>query len=157
MGNRVWRQKKPSPTHVAVQASTSRPWPSSSSRVATAAGEELFNIGADEGQGAHPRRRRRPRKRSASARDHREIRSEPGPDTANTGHDLVLLAPAAPAPRAYAPCILDWTGQMTRAEDDLLHVVVVSVISDRPMVSGDEIAALIAPWLDVEAASLVLH
>jgi hypothetical protein len=46
---------------------------------------------------------------------------------------------------------------MTRAEDDLLHVVVVSVISDRPMVSGDEIAALIAPWLDVEAASLVLH
>jgi hypothetical protein len=46
---------------------------------------------------------------------------------------------------------------MTRAEDDLANAVVISVISDRPAVDPQEIAALIAPRLDVETASLVLR
>jgi hypothetical protein len=46
---------------------------------------------------------------------------------------------------------------MTRAEDDLANAVVVSVISDRPAVDPQEIAALVVPRLDVEPASLVLR
>jgi hypothetical protein len=46
---------------------------------------------------------------------------------------------------------------MTRAEEDLRQAVVVSVITDKPSVPTDEIAALIAPWLEMEATSLVLR
>jgi hypothetical protein len=47
-------------------------------------------------------------------------------------------------------------GQMVRVED-LRRAVMDTVISDRPMVPVDEIVALIAPWLEMEATSLVLR
>jgi hypothetical protein len=46
---------------------------------------------------------------------------------------------------------------MTRAEDDLLNAVVVTVISDRQMVVEGEVVKLIAPRLEVKAAALVLR
>jgi hypothetical protein len=45
---------------------------------------------------------------------------------------------------------------MARAED-LFKEVVVSIVSDRPSVPGDEITELVAPWLEEELTSLVLH
>jgi hypothetical protein len=56
-----------------------------------------------------------------------------------------------------SPVILDWSDQMTRAEDDLLNAVVVTVISDRQMVVEGEVVKLIAPRLEVKAAALVLR
>lgn len=46
---------------------------------------------------------------------------------------------------------------MTRAEEDLLNAVVVTVISDLALVRADEIVTLIAPRLDVEEDSLTLR
>lgn len=46
---------------------------------------------------------------------------------------------------------------MTRAEEDLLNAVVVTVISDLTLVRADEIVKLIAPLLDVEEDSLTLR
>jgi hypothetical protein len=62
-----------------------------------------------------------------------------------------------PGFQANVPCMLDWTDNLTRAEEDLSKEVVVSVISDRPDVAGDEITSLIVPHLNVAASVLVLR
>jgi hypothetical protein len=59
--------------------------------------------------------------------------------------------------QAPSPCILDWSERMTRAEEDLSTVVVITVINDRLLVPAEEIVALLAPRLEVEAESLVLR
>jgi hypothetical protein len=46
---------------------------------------------------------------------------------------------------------------MTRAEEDLSTAVVITVINDRLLVPAEEIVALLAPRLEVEAESLVLR
>jgi hypothetical protein len=72
--------------------------------------------------------------------------------------DLVKK-PAGPASPAEddKPCILRWTQQMTRAEDDLQKAVVITVISDRERVPIEEIAELIAPRLELEERSLIIR
>jgi hypothetical protein len=55
------------------------------------------------------------------------------------------------------PCILRWTQQMTRAEDDLQKTVVITVISDRERIPVEEIAELIAPRLELEDRSLIIR
>jgi hypothetical protein len=121
---------------------------------AAATGVVALNPNAVLGQGvASERRCRRPRKRRASARGQRDLLLE---HVWRTDSDQDSQPPASRV-HASIPCCLDWTNQMTRAEDDLANAVVVSVISDRPAVDPQEIAALIAPRLDVETASLVLR
>ncbi|AQK46947.1 hypothetical protein ZEAMMB73_Zm00001d026524 [Zea mays] len=49
------------------------------------------------------------------------------------------------------PCILRWTQQMTRAEDDLQKAVVITVISDR------EKGAVLPTLLDIELQGIPIH
>jgi hypothetical protein len=58
-------------------------------------------------------------------------------------------------PAAHVPCILDWSGRMIRAEEDLRQAVMVTVISDRPVVLAKEVVTLIATWLEVEPVSMI--
>lgn len=55
------------------------------------------------------------------------------------------------------PCIIDWSDQVAKAEEDLANAVVVSVISDGPLAAVEEVAALVAARIDVVASSLVLR
>jgi hypothetical protein len=119
-------------------------------RAATAAGE----VGPSNGARLDNclKCRRRPQKRKASARGHVDDSLEPRPKA-----DCVC-APPSPLPgHSSAPCVLDWTWQMMRAEEDLFRAVVVSVISDCSSMPGDEITELVAPWLEEEPTSLVLR
>lgn len=43
------------------------------------------------------------------------------------------------------------------AEEDLLKAVVITVISDRELVESEEVAALLAPRVEMVAESLVLR
>ena len=63
------------------------------------------------------------------------------------------------APEATRPfsCIIDWSDRIARAEDDLAHAVIVTVIGSNPLVSADEVAVVISSRLDLDAASLVLR
>ena len=55
------------------------------------------------------------------------------------------------------PCIIDWTEQVARAEEDLANAVTVSVIGNEPLAAVEEVAAVIADRIDVVASSLVLR
>jgi hypothetical protein len=55
------------------------------------------------------------------------------------------------------PCIVGWSNQVVRAEEDLAYAVVVSVITDGPLDPVEDVAALIAATIDVAASSLVLR
>jgi hypothetical protein len=44
---------------------------------------------------------------------------------------------------------------MMRAEENLSTAVVISIISNRPSVQGEEITGLVALWLEEEPSSLV--
>jgi hypothetical protein len=140
---KVWRRITPTPglPHVPlVKAATT--------------GDEVLSTVAETGQAeGRSRRRRRPRKQRASNKEGQEQSPE-----------LVLNAPnmtGSPGchddDQASFPCIWDWNDRMTRAEDDLCTAVMITVISDRLTVQAEEIAALIAPRLEVEADSLVLR
>jgi hypothetical protein len=67
-----------------------------------------------------------------------------------------VVSPLHSAPQGPFPCILDWSAQMTRAED-LLNAVVITVIRDRLAVEANKVAALVAPSLEVEMSSLPLR
>lgn len=45
---------------------------------------------------------------------------------------------------------------MSSTEEELQKAVVISVISDRSSVPGEEVAALLSPWLEVEEGSVSL-
>jgi hypothetical protein len=75
-------------------------------------------------------------------------------------HRLERTTQVSPSPGAavhsVSPCILGWSHAMSSAEEDLKKAVVISVISERSSVPGEEVAALLAPWLEVEEGSLSL-
>jgi hypothetical protein len=157
---KVWRPKGQNYSSTTLAAPmiwtayTSRPRPSYLLKAATAAGEVMPDSVAEPGQDGA--RSRRARKRRASARerlDHSTDSGSPAPGA------ISALGSSVPRPSVHSapPCVLDWTAQMSRAEDDLLKGVVVTVISDRSMVLAEEIAALIAPRLGVEVNSFVLR
>ncbi|XP_066398372.1 uncharacterized protein [Miscanthus floridulus] len=55
------------------------------------------------------------------------------------------------------PCIIDWSDQVARAEEDLARAVLVSVIGDEPLAAVEVVAAVIAARIDMVASSLVLR
>jgi hypothetical protein len=134
-----------------VEADATRPQPSPSLGAAAATGGVSPGTSAEVGQ--EVRSRCRPLKRRASARAHDDGQPEPAPDATRDQASFVSVSDLA----GLAPCIIDWSGRMTRAEEDLHRAVMVSVISDRPVVLAKEVAALIATWLEVEPASMILQ
>ena len=133
---------------------TTPPQRSSPAGVAGGAGASQNNLeiqardqGAPEGRS---RRRRRPRYRR------RSVQGTPDPAPAS---DTLPAASSSMAPPAEdpAPCIIDWSEQVARAEADLAHAVTVTVIDDEPLAAVEDVAAVIAPRIAVEASSLVLR
>jgi hypothetical protein len=93
------------------------------------------------------RRRRRPRYR----RGHGDGQSDPA---------MVVVQQPEPASEPARgdvppPCIIDWSDQVASGEEDLANAVMVSVISDEPLVSAGEVAVVLAARIDVAASSLV--
>jgi hypothetical protein len=110
------------------------------------AGLSAMDRGGMEGRS---RRRRRPRYR----RGHGDGQSDPA---------VVVVQQPGPAQVPVRgdvppPCIIDWSDQVASGEEDLANVVMVSVISDAPLVSAGEVAAVLAAMIDVAASSLVLR
>ena len=69
-----------------------------------------------------------------------------------------VAAPMNPAAsEQHFPCIINWTDAIARAEDDLAHAVIVTVIGDQPLAEANMVEAAIAARLDVAAGSLVLR
>jgi hypothetical protein len=147
---KVRRPMKPVLIPGATVPLTSRSRPPFPQRAAAAAGE----VGPSSRVGLvnYSKRRRRPQKRKASARGCADGSLEPRPEA-----DCDCAPPSPPPGHSFStPCVLDWIGQIARAED-LFREVVVSIVSDRPSVPGNEIAELVVPWLEEEPTSLVLH
>jgi len=48
-----------------------------------------------------------------------------------------MAAPLSFGTQAVERCVLDWSGDMTRAEDSLWHAFFISVISDGPAISKE--------------------
>ena len=61
------------------------------------------------------------------------------------------------APKMPPPCIISWSDQVARVEEDLVRAVVVIVIGSAPLTPANAVAAAIATRMDVKAASLVLR
>lgn len=59
-----------------------------------------------------------------------------------------------PAPEQPLPCIINWTNHIARAEEDLTHAVIVTVIGDEPLAEASMVLAAIAARLDVAVNSL---
>jgi hypothetical protein len=99
------------------------------------------------------RRRRRPRRRQ---RPNQGLDGSPPA----AGRLLEVVSTATPDAALEAtrplPCIIDWSDRIARAEEDLAHAVIVTVIRSNPLARADEVAAVIASRLELEAASLVL-
>jgi hypothetical protein len=118
------------------------------------AGTTAPSSGAGLGKdSANSRRRRWPRKRRTSAREHRDL---PLNSVPSVGQVQASPMSSSFSPSSF-PCILDWSIQLTRAEEDLTNAVVITVISDRSDVTTTDVVALIVPQLDVEVASLALR
>jgi hypothetical protein len=113
------------------------------------------DTGADVGQEVCSRRGSRLYKRRASTHARARDGGQPEP-VLDTTHDQASSVPVYD-PAAPAPCILDWSGRMIRAEEDLRQAVMVTIISDRPVVLAKEVVALITTWLEVEPASTILQ
>jgi hypothetical protein len=150
---KVWRPKLQATMEMKSVLATGTSSTLLSGSGAVAAGEIVPSIGVNfERDSTHSRRQRRPRKRQGSARGHQNGSMDPVPvDSSELG---------SPLPRSGQldlPVILDWSDQMSQAKDDLLNAVVDTVISDRHTVAEGEDADLIAPRLEVEAATLVLR
>jgi hypothetical protein len=126
----------------------SRPWPPSPWTAATTAGEVVLGTSAGADQEDRSRRRRRPRKRKASARNS-QARGRFAKTCARSGM-CSYFTPACP-PRLCPLC----PGLDRAGDEGLLRAVVISIVSNRPSVPGDEIAVMIPPWLEVEPTSLV--
>ena len=100
------------------------------------------------------RRRRRPRCRQ---RPNQGL--DGSPPAAERSLEVVSAATPDAALEAARPlpCIIDWSDCIAKAEEDLAHAVIVTVIESSPLARVDEVAAVIASRLELEAASLVLH
>ena len=95
-------------------------------------------------------RRRRPRFRRRPVQESdRDQADDPLPDMASSQTACEALKPP--------PCIIDWTEQVARAEEDLANAVTVSVIGNEPLAAVEEVAAVIMDRIDVVASSLVLR
>jgi hypothetical protein len=101
------------------------------------------------GMEGRSRRHRRPRYR----RGHGDGQSDPAM--------VVVQQPEPTSEPARGdvppPCIIDWSDQVASGEEDLANAVMVSVISDEPLVSAGEVAVVLAARIDVAASSLVLR
>jgi len=62
-----------------------------------------------------------------------------------------------PTPEQPLPCIINWSDHIARAEEDLVHAVIVMVIGDDPLADANMVSAVITARLDVAANSLVLR
>jgi hypothetical protein len=66
-------------------------------------------------------------------------------------------------PEAFAmpvqspPCIIKWDNRVARAEEDLVHAVIVTICGTEPLAPASEVAEVLAARLGVEAGSLVLR
>ena len=104
------------------------------------------------GRAVQQRRRRRPprhlRQRPMSESDS-VLAADPLPGMAPSETSCEALGPS--------PCIIDWTDQVARAEEDLKFVVVVYVIGDGPLAPVEEVASVIAVKINLDASSLVLR
>ena len=98
-------------------------------------------------------KRKRVRKRRSRARPS----GVPAPSSSDRPGCMAATAASVTPVHHVPPCILGWSHQMTRAEDDLQYAVMVTVISDRSSVRVSEIAELLAPRLEMDASSLVLR
>jgi hypothetical protein len=74
------------------------------------------------------------------------------PDTDQAQTIIQALVPEMPP-----PCIISWSDQVTRAEQDLAQAVVVTVIGSASLAPASAVAAALATKMDVEVASLVLR
>jgi hypothetical protein len=134
-------------------SSAAPPRRSSPADVAGSAGAAQGDAGLSAmdrgGMVGRSRRRRRPRYR----RGHGDGQSNPA---------MVVVQQPGPAQVPVRgdvppPCIIEWSDQVASGEEDLANAVMVSVISDVPLVSAGEVAAVLAAMIDVAASSLVLR
>jgi len=70
---------------------------------------------------------------------------------------MVIHAAPAPEEQAVPPCIIDWSDSIARAEHDLEHDVIVTVIGASPLAPVPAVAGVLAANLDVDPSSLVLR
>lgn len=104
--------------------------------------------GQDLGSRAGQQRRRRRPPRS-QRRPVKELTVGALPDSASSVASREGIRPP--------PCIIDWSDQVARAEEDLANAVVVSVINDGPLAAVEEVAEVIAARIEVVVSSLVLR
>lgn len=58
---------------------------------------------------------------------------------------------------AAPPCIIDWSGRVAQAAEDLALAVIITVVCDGPLVDAADVATVIAPVVRAEAETLVLR
>ncbi|CAO2189399.1 unnamed protein product [Urochloa humidicola] len=120
----------------------------------------LGSLGSDAGsaQGLAPgsdsegvrRRRRRPRNRQRRNGGH----TQPSPAAPTPAEDVPASSSETIGSAEPPPCIINWSGQVARAEEDLSQAVIVTVIGSALAV---DVVAEIASRINVEADSLVLR
>jgi hypothetical protein len=107
----------------------------------------MLDVSAAQGNGGPASsRRKRWRKKKRKEREDKpalEISAPPPPEQ---------MLPA----RDETACVIDWSVQMSIAEDNLKTAAVITVVSSRD-VSADEIALVLAPRLEMEVGGLVLR
>jgi hypothetical protein len=112
------------------------------------------DLGEGSGVVAGRPRRRRPRKRRRSTRRHAS------PTSGNSLGGGLLQALDINDPQAstsiVSPCIMGWSNKLSASEDDLRTAVVLTIISDL-VIGQAEIAALLAPRLNIIETSLVIR
>ncbi|KAG2625413.1 hypothetical protein PVAP13_3KG207177 [Panicum virgatum] len=108
-------------------------------------------------QGGGRRRRRRPRFRRRA--DAGQSESTAPPDAPPLGTEETMEDLAAPTldEQTDKPCIINWSSRIARAEEDLVHAVIVTVIGASPLAPAHAVADILAAKLNVEASSLVLR
>ena len=114
-------------------------------------------IERDAGQGSGRRRRRRPRFRRRPGGDRSEDPASPEAPNLDNVEAMVIHAAPAPEEQAVPPCIIDWSDRIARAEHDLEHAVIVTVIGASPLSPVPAVAGVLAANLDVNPSSLVLR
>ena len=146
----VWRRVSPA-TDTASAAPTRRPPLTGVAGGAGTVQGPMEVHGQSHGAGAgQQRRRRRPR------REQRQVQ-EAGSSAVAAPLPGLISSDTSQEDSRHPPCIIDWSDQVTRAEEELAYVVVVYVICDGPLAAAGEVAEVIATRLEVVASSLVLR
>jgi hypothetical protein len=141
----MWRRITHQPSF-GVNASGDSPSQASGNEAAGCISSALLPVGV------HPKRKRVRKRRSRA-----KPSGAPPPSSSDRPVCMATTAALVTPVHHVPPCILGWSHQMTRAEDDLQYVVMVTVIGDRSSVRVLEIADLLALRLEMEASSLVLR